>query len=164
MTLKENHLYVVMGVSGCGKSTIGSMLSEELQIPFYDGDDFHPDANLQKMASGSPLNDEDRWPWLQNINSFAAEKLEKSSLVIACSALKEKYRTLIADKIETQFIYLQGSKELIAGRLQKRTDHFMPMDLLDSQFEALEEPREALSVRIDQNIEQIVEEILDRIE
>ena len=152
-----------MGVSGCGKSTIGKLLADTLNIPFFDGDDFHPDENVKKMSSGLALNDQDRLPWLQNINSFANQKLQQESLVIACSALKEKYRTLISVGINTQFIYLKGSKELITLRLQNRADHFMPTSLLDSQFETLEEPRNAITVSIDQSIETILKEILGKI-
>jgi len=144
----SNLVLYIIGVSGCGKSTIGRALSEETGIPFYDGDDFHPPANIQKMASGSALTDEDRWGWLEAINKFAQEKSKAHALIIACSALKQKYRLLLEKDLDgkCKWIHLQNDFELIAERLKKRTDHFMPPALLASQFEALEIPTDALSI------------------
>ena len=160
----SNRLYIVMGVSGSGKSTVGKQLADQLGIAFHDGDDFHPAANVAKMQSGQSLNDADRAPWLQEINSFAMKKLVVTSIVIACSALKNHYRELISDGIPITFIYLKGSKALITDRLQQRKGHFMPTSLLDSQFETLEEPNDAVIVSIDQPISEIVKSILLQIQ
>src|SRR6476469_10162500 len=133
---------IVMGVSGSGKSTIGALLAMRLQWEFEDGDWFHPAANIDKMHRDIPLTDEDRWPWLAAI----AEWIDKTRAsgghgVIACSALKRRYRDiLIGDRPDVRLVYLQGDETLIARRLATRHDHFMPRDLLHSQFEALEEP------------------------
>ena len=127
---------VVMGVSGCGKSTVGRMLADRLEANFVDGDDLHPEENKAKMAAGIALNDEDRWGWL---NSVGAVLSEEQGAVVACSALKRKYRDQIR-KIApgTVFIHLHGTKELLASRLENRTNHFMPSSLLDSQLNTLE--------------------------
>ena len=132
--------YIVMGVSGCGKSTIGELIAESMEIPFYDGDDFHPEANVAKMASGTPLNDDDRKPWLETLASLLKEK---GPCVIACSALKAKYRDILRAGSPT-FVYLHGTKETLLSRLTERsanTDHFMPASLLDSQLDTLESPQ-----------------------
>jgi len=135
-----------MGVSGCGKTTVGKILSAETGIPFYDGDDFHPEENIEKMKSGQALVDEDRWAWLEAINAQAKAKSKDQSIIIACSALKEKYRELLEKDLgeNCTWIHLNPSKETIASRLENRTDHFMPPVLLSSQFEALEPPSNAL--------------------
>ena len=142
-------IFFIMGVSGTGKSTIGKMVASAFNIPFFDGDDFHPKANLEKMASGIPLNDRDREGWLKDLNVLAM-KHHKKGAVIACSALKTTYRELLQKGIEkeTAFIYLQGSFEQVYKRLSQRKGHFMPKDLLQSQFDTLEEPTEALTVSI----------------
>ena len=155
---------VVMGVSGTGKSTIGKLLSKALDIPFYDGDDFHPEANVKKMSAGQPLNDDDRQGWLKKLNVLATEHSLQGA-VIACSALKENYRILLANgmKETMRFVYLEGSFELIKSRLEKRTGHFMPLALLKSQFDTLEPPSDAISVSVSQTPEKIVQLILDQI-
>ena len=133
---------IVMGVSGSGKSTIGTLLAMRLQWEFEDGDWFHPPANVDKMHRGIPLTDEDRWPWLAAI----AEWIDKTRAsgghgVIACSALKRRYRgVLIGDRKDVRLVYLKGDEALIARRFATRHEHFMPLSLLHSQFEALEEP------------------------
>jgi gluconokinase len=133
---------IVMGVSGSGKSTIGTLLAMRLQWEFEDGDWFHPAANVDKMHRGIPLTDEDRWPWLAAI----AEWIDKTRAsgghgVIACSALKRRYRSvLIGDRKDVRLVYLKGDEALIARRFATRHEHFMPLSLLHSQFEALEEP------------------------
>ncbi len=155
-------IYLVMGVSGCGKSTIGSLLAEKLDAIFLDGDDFHPPANVAKMASGTPLNDADRIPWLQEIRRSMDEQVANSQqTVYACSALKQKYRDILSGPEEdVTFVYLKGTVEEIQERLQARSGHFMPATLLQSQFDALEEPDEAISVSIQGTPEEIVQAIL----
>lgn len=156
-----NQVIYIMGVAGSGKSTIGRRLSEAIGVPFFDGDDFHPQTNIDKMASGQALNDEDRKAWLESIINFVKKQLPKNSLIIACSALKQIYREQLEKGIEnqTQWVYLKGDYNLIFQRMQQRKDHFMPSNLLTSQFETLEEPDHALVVSIDLAPEQIIEQI-----
>jgi 6-phosphogluconate dehydrogenase len=151
----------IMGVSGCGKSTIGKLLAQELNIPFFDGDDFHPKANIKKMSSGKPLNDEDRQGWLETLNALAKKQLTKNSCVIVCSALKQKYRDTLNLDIETQtkWVYLSGAFNQIYNRVNKRPEHFMPSELLQSQFDALEEPKDALKIDITTTPENIIKTI-----
>ncbi|MDB4408824.1 gluconokinase [Akkermansiaceae bacterium] len=148
---------IIMGVSGSGKSTIGSLLAQEVGGKFFDGDDFHSPENIAKMASGSPLNDDDRQGWLETLASLIQE--EKGFIVIACSALKASYRETLKG---ADFVFLNGSRELIESRLNAREDHYMPPSLLDSQFADLEAPADAMSVEIDQSPEEIVREIRKR--
>jgi len=150
-----------MGVSGSGKSTIGKLLSQELNVPFFDGDDFHPKENIQKMFNGQPLNDNDRQSWLEVLNGLAIKELKKSNCVIVCSALKQKYREILSQNIETQskWIYLSGSFDLISKRLNNRENHFMSSDLLKSQFDILEEPKDALQVDISLSNNEIIKTI-----
>jgi len=135
-------LYVVMGVSGSGKTVIGSALARSLGVEFVEGDDFHPEENVKRMASGIALTDEDRAPWLRSIAArLRAAKDAGTGLVVSCSALKRSYRDLLRTEAgEVRFIFLKGTRALIAGRLATRSGHFMPSSLLDSQFAALEEP------------------------
>lgn len=135
---------VVMGVSGAGKTVIGERLAAALGWSFRDADTFHSPANISKMASGVPLGDADRGPWLSAIADWIdALRAEGGRAVIACSALKRAYRSVIVgDRPDVRLIYLQGSRVLIASRVAARSDHFMPASLLDSQFAALEEPAE----------------------
>jgi gluconokinase len=152
---------VVMGVSGAGKSTVGRLIAERLDCPFRDADSFHPQANIEKMARGQPLDDEDRWPWLRAIATWIAEHRAAGTVcVVTCSALKRVYRDLVTDKqcAEVRLVYLKGDIDLIAARLKARTGHFMPPALLRSQFDALEEPRAdepAIAVTIDETPEEI---------
>lgn len=157
-----NMIVVLMGVSGSGKTTVGKLLGQELGWKFVDGDDFHPAENIEKMRSGQPLTDEDRAPWLRALRDYidaAADQGE--NLVVACSALSHDYRQyLTSDNTdEVRFVFLHGSEELIAERLAKRRNHFMPPALLRSQFEALEPPRHAVRVDITPAPEVIVENI-----
>nr|WP_298999087.1 gluconokinase [uncultured Allomuricauda sp.] len=165
MIEKKLMVFIVMGVSGTGKSTIGKLLSQKLHIPFFDGDDFHPEYNIKKMASGKPLNDEDRYDWLVTLNQLAKEN-KSNGAVIACSALKSSYRKILRKGMETSlvFVYLEGTFELIKSRLEKRSSHFMPNDLLKSQFETLEPPMEAIKVSIALTPEEIIESISKNIE
>lgn len=160
--MDEPLIYIVMGVSGCGKSTIGKLLASKLKIPFFDGDDLHPVANVQKMASGLPLNDKDRKGWLQKLNEIANEH-KSSGAVIVCSALKETYRSQLKQNLEKQmvFVYLKGTFEEIHARLKERQGHFMPIELLKSQFETLEAPADAIQVSINHSPDEIVSAILD---
>jgi gluconokinase len=133
---------VVMGVSGSGKSTIASLLALRLRWEFEDGDWFHPPSNIEKMHSGIPLTDEDRWPWLQAIAAWIDETRRKGGhAIVTCSALKRRYRDiLIGGRVDVRLVYLKGEEALIARRIATRHEHFMPRSLLHSQFEALEEP------------------------
>jgi gluconokinase len=139
---------LLMGVSGCGKTTLGRKLSEKLGWPFYDADDFHPKDNLAKMAQGMPLNDRDRLPWLQAIHNLLAGLTAKGGrAVVACSALKQEYRDILGNGIPgLRFVYLKGEYAVLKERLECRKDHYFKADLLGSQFEILEEPAEALIV------------------
>jgi carbohydrate kinase (thermoresistant glucokinase family) len=156
----------VMGVAGSGKSTVGRQFAEATGLPFYDGDDFHPDANVEKMAAGQPLTDEDRADWLAAMHRFVVEKLEAGqSLVLACSALKARYRATLSAGIEAQttWVYLEGSYDLIKSRMEARKDHFMPLALLQSQFDALEPPADAVVLSIDAAPEVLVERLQKQI-
>lgn len=161
---------VVMGVSGCGKSTIAQKIAAGLpDAVFIDGDDLHPQANIEKMSSGVPLQDEDRWPWLDIIRHRAGESLsQQRSFVVACSALKREYRQRLCNpKTSGWFIYLDGSRALITARQSARQDHFMPASLIESQFETLEPPvnePNVISVSIDQSIEQVVADALQQLQ
>ncbi len=141
-----------MGVSGSGKTTIGMLLAQDLGWPFYDGDDFHPAANVAKMSQGIALTDDDRDAWLAALRQLIERLLrERQSAIIACSALKQAYRVRLQGfESAVQFVYLKGNYDLIQSRLQKRHGHFMKADLLQSQFETLEEPENILTVDVAQ--------------
>jgi len=151
-----------MGVSGSGKSTVGEALAQALAISFYDADDFHPPANIEKMQGGNPLNDQDRQPWLEILANKMAIWEESGGAVLACSALKESYRNTLskvpAEKIK--WIYLKGSFELIAERMQQRKGHFFSAKLLQTQFDTLEEPKGAFVVDIKMSTEKIIDLII----
>lgn len=140
--MASDTILVVMGVSGSGKTTVAAMLAGALGVDFLEGDDLHPRANVEKMRSGTPLTDEDRWPWLEAIAARIDEwRAEGKAGVITCSALKRAYRDiLIGDRPEVRLVYLRGSHELIHRRMAARHEHFMPLGLLESQFATLEEP------------------------
>jgi carbohydrate kinase (thermoresistant glucokinase family) len=126
-----------MGVSGSGKSTIGALIAHALDVPFVDADGLHPVVNIEKMAAGTPLTDEDRWPWLAVVGRVLAEAGEGT--VVACSALRRVYRdAILAEAPGTLFVHLDGTKEVLTSRLEGRSDHFMPPALLDSQLATLE--------------------------
>jgi carbohydrate kinase (thermoresistant glucokinase family) len=158
---------VIMGVSGTGKTTIGKLLAKQLSVPFIDADDFHPKSNVDKMKSGVPLNDDDRLPWLLNLRKEIESHNSSNGAVLACSALKKKYREILSKRIsdEVRFVWLMGDKKTILNRMNQRDNHYMPSSLLDSQFDALEEPSadEAITVEINATPDLIVEEILKKI-
>ena len=155
--------YVVMGVSGCGKTSIGSAFAQKIGARFIDGDDLHPAENVAKMARGDALDDNDRRPWLSDIASEL--RVAKEPVVIGCSALKRQYRDWIREGVgaPVTFLHLSGSRDVIARRMAERKDHFMPLSLLDSQFAALEPPgpdENAITVDIDQQPDLIVAALL----
>jgi gluconokinase len=151
-------IVVVMGVSGAGKSTIGELLASRLNCRFMDADQFHPAANVEKMAAGRPLTDEDRWPWLENLN---VKLRQEKKAVLACSALKESYRQALSTGLaDCRFVHLRGSIDLIRARLEERKHRYMPASLLESQFATLEPPARAIGIDIGQAPERCVEEIL----
>jgi len=155
----------IIGVSGCGKSTIGSLLSRQTGIPFFDGDDFHSAENIRKMKAGVPLEDTDRWDWLASINARAREEQLKKGAFIACSALKEKYRQILVSGIKNncRWVLLEGEYETINKRLQERKEHFMPMSLLRTQFDSLEIPVYAIREDISKPAAEIVSDILNKL-
>ena len=157
---------IVMGVSGSGKTSVGESLANRLGWDFYDADDFHPPANVAKMANGIPLDDSDRAPWLAALHDLISSSLKADRPgVLACSALKEQYRQqLIGGNDGTLIVYLKGSYDLIWSRMEKRTAHYMKPHMLKSQFEALEEPKNALTVDISTSVDDIVQEILKQME
>jgi gluconokinase len=159
-------LFVIMGVSGCGKSTIAAEMARATGGEFLDADDFHPAANKEKMAAGIPLQDEDRWGWLDVLNAeLRSRKDNPQPTFLACSALRRTYRDRLRKDLNTlSFVYLKGSKDLIRSRIESRVGHFMPPALLDSQFMTLEEPtdEEALVLSINQSQKEIVSEFLRR--
>ncbi len=155
-----------MGVTGSGKTTVGKLLATHLGRPFFDGDDFHNEANVEKMRAGLPLSDEDRWPWLQSLAGKIDEWVaSETGAILGCSALKQSYRDLlVGERSEVGLVYLRGSAELISRRLTERVHEYMPASLLTSQFETLEEPRHACTVDIAPPSEEIVREIAMRLE
>lgn len=158
-----------MGVSGSGKTTIGRQVAERMDWPFFEGDDMHPESNVEKMRSGEPLADHDRQPWLEAIRDLAARLAEEErSGVIACSALKRAYRDLIAVKAEeaVHFVYLKGDYDQIKKRLEERDDHYMSAGMLDSQFDALEAPEadeQVIEVSIAGTPEQVVQRVVQHV-
>ena len=155
----------IIGVSGSGKTTVGKKLSARTGIPFFDGDDFHPLSNKEKMKAGQALNDQDRAEWLTSINELAKVEMKKAGAIIACSALKEKYRTALSAGITVPlvWIFLKGSYELIQQRMKARKDHFMPPGLLFSQFEILEIPHQAVTIDISNGPDRIADLIMSEL-
>jgi gluconokinase len=152
---------VLMGVSGAGKTSIGEALARELGWRFLDADDYHPVANVAKMARGEPLDDADRWPWLDRLNSILRNE---DQAVLACSALKEAYRQRLARGIEhIEWVYLKGDLELIRSRLGQRRHRYMPSSLLESQFAALEAPLRAITIDVSADVASCVAAIAVRL-
>jgi gluconokinase len=160
---------VVMGVSGAGKSTVGRLLAGHLRCEFRDADSFHPTANIEKMRRGESLTDDDRWPWLNAIAAWIAERRAAGETgVVTCSALKRAYRDIVTDtqSADVRLVYLKGDFDLIAARLKARKGHFMPPELLRSQFDALEEPsadEHAITASIDATPEEIAERVMSHL-
>ena len=159
------NIIFIMGVSGSGKTTIGQLLAKEKDMPFFDADDFHPIANVEKMKAGNPLNDADRAPWLDRLNELAKTELEKKGAVITCSALKASYRERLEEGLANppKWIFLNGKFETILNRINQREGHYMPASLLQSQFDALELPKDAFAVDIEQTPQEILGVILAKI-
>jgi len=163
----NRNLYVVMGITGCGKSTVGELLARKLAVDFVEGDDYHSRENVERMASGIPLTDDDRADWLHALaNRIRAAKDEGAGVVLTCSALKRSYRDVLRSALpELKFIFLKGSRSLIAKRIATRRGHFMPASLIDSQLATLEEPASDEHVwlyEIEWSPEDIVVDILAR--
>ena len=151
-------IVLVMGVAGVGKTTIGEALARALGWRFIDADDYHPPENVAKMKSGIPLEDADRWPWLARLNKLLREE---NDAVLACSALKESYRQRLSQGIsDFTVVYLHGSAELIGARMETRSHRYMPASLLESQFAALEPPRDAIAIDVAATPEESVAAIL----
>jgi gluconokinase len=165
MTRPPGRRIVIMGVSGCGKSSVGEGLALRLGIPYRDGDNLHPAENVEKMRAGTPLNDDDRWPWLDCV---AAVLARDAPVIIGCSALRRAYRDRLRAGAggPVQFVHLAGSRDLIAARMALRKGHYMPPSLLDSQFAALEPPGpdEALTISIDRPLPDLIDAIAAHLE
>lgn len=159
--MKKAHAIIVMGVSGCGKSSVGETLAETLHLIFAEGDELHPAANVEKMSKGIPLTDEDRMPWLDRIGERMKASLEKGEgIIVSCSALKRIYRDRLRSAAGGSlfFVYLEGSKALLTKRMAERKGHFMPVSLLESQLATLEVPTGepgVVTVDIDDTVEGI---------
>ena len=150
-------IIIIMGVAGSGKTTIGSLLANELGWAFYDADDFHSASNRSKMTQGIALTDEDRARWLLSLKELVAKNIQQTtSAVLACSALKNSYRDTLKVNEQVKFIYLQGTYEQIKKRLNNRTGHYMSAGMLDSQFHTLEEPQNVLTIDITHTPQEII--------
>ena len=160
-------IVTVFGVSGAGKTTIGKLLAEQLGWRFYEADDFHPRANIEKMRRGRPLTDEDRWPWLELLREQIIHSLAgKENAVLACSALKQAYRDRLRVSDDVKFVFLRGSYALIEKQLRQRRGHFMNPTLLKSQFADLEEPQpdeDVLTIELRRTPQELVEDIKARL-
>ena len=156
----KNQIIIIMGVAGCGKSTIGSMLAHGLGWDFYDADDLHSESNRVKMAQNIPLTDEDRAGWLDSLRSLIGQNIQnEKSIVLACSALKKSYRDILMINEQVKFVYLRGTYEQIEARLLQRSGHFMSAKMLASQFDILEEPQDAVTIDISHTPQEIISTI-----
>lgn len=167
MSLAPARIIIAMGVSSSGKSTVGQSIARRLHVPFLDGDGYHPPANVEKMRAGTPLTDEDRWPWLEKLAQALHEAAErKGSSVGACSALRRVYRDYLTEKAGEPilFVYLDGTREVIGERMARRQHEYMPTSLLDSQFATLEVPdpqtENVLPVPVTDSVETITRTVL----
>jgi 6-phosphogluconate dehydrogenase len=156
-------IYILMGVSGSGKTTIGEKLARALALPFYDADNFHPRSNIQKMSSGIPLTDQDRLPWLEELAKNIRLWHSGVGAVLACSALKEEYRKILQNGLPVTWVYLFGQRETIRQRLEGRRGHYMSTVLLDSQLETLETPAYGIHADVGSGADEIVQEIIAKI-
>jgi carbohydrate kinase (thermoresistant glucokinase family) len=154
-------VYVIMGVSGSGKTTVGTLLAKRLGLPFFDADDFHSDESKAKMRRSEPLTDEDRAPWLAALAAPIHEWNREGGAVLACSALRAVYRQTLGDgSASVTFVFLKGSRDTLLARMRGRQGHYMPAALLDSQLATLEEPADAITVSIDDSPDEQVDDIL----
>ncbi|KAJ4295708.1 hypothetical protein N0V88_004410 [Collariella sp. IMI 366227] len=174
---KEQHIWLVTGPAGCGKSTVAKHLADTLNFPFIEGDEYHPPSNIEKMSAGIPLTDADRWDWLTALREASISALSLSprpaGVVLTCSALKRKYRDVIrvapyfAPNLHLHFLYLDASEELLLKRVAARANHYMGANMVHSQFEVLERPREdevdVFSVGVDCGVEEVKKEALRRV-
>ncbi|CAG8254863.1 unnamed protein product [Penicillium nalgiovense] len=175
------HIWIVTGPAGCGKSTVGNVLCTELAIPFLEGDDYHPAANKDKMGNGTPLTDEDRWDWLISLRRAAIDVLSPSEtnnfhpptgVVVACSALKQKYRDVMrvaaygSPSVHIHFVYLKLSEEVLMQRVTQRQSHYMKNNMVHSQLAALEEPKEewdAITINVEGTVEEVQRNVVDAV-
>jgi gluconokinase len=161
-------IVIVFGVSGAGKTTIGKLLAQELGWHFYEADDFHSQANINKMRRGIPLTDQDRWPWLESLRQLIKRSLEAGeNAVLACSALKRAYRERLSVSHEVKFVFLRGDYALIEKQLRRRHGHFMNPELLRSQFADLEEPKpdeHVVTIELGRTSQEIVQEIRTKLD
>ncbi len=153
-------IIIITGVSGTGKTTLGTALAAHLNLPFYDADEFHPAENIAKMSKGIPLNDADRAPWLHALADLLRKSESGNGAVLGCSALKESYRQILQVNSEVKWIHLIGSRDLIWGRMLARKNHYMKASMLDSQFETWEKPEYGLHLSIDQSPKKMLEAAL----
>ncbi|MBS3847989.1 gluconokinase [Devosia sp. BSSL-BM10] len=166
MSQPPARIIIAMGVSSSGKSTVGQSIARRLHVPFLDGDGYHPEANVEKMRAGTPLTDEDRWPWLERLALALHEAADrKDAAVGACSALKRSYRDFLTQKAGEPilFVYLDGSRDVIGERMARRSHEYMPTSLLDSQFATLEVPdpttENVLIVPVTDSVEKITQTV-----
>ena len=171
MALVPARIIIAMGVSSSGKSTVGQSIARRLHAPFLDGDGYHPPANVEKMRAGIPLVDEDRWPWLQSLAEALHDAAERKDVAVgACSALRRVYRDYLIEKAGEPilFVYLEGSKEVIAERIARRQHEYMPASLLDSQFATLEVPdpqtENVLIVPVTESVDKITTNVVKSVD
>lgn len=160
ISLTFNMIFIVMGVSGSGKTTVGRLLANKLNLPFFDADDYHPPSNIEKMTLGIPLTDEDRFPWLKVLKDLLDQN-SINGVVLACSALKESYREVL-DCRNHKLVFLGGDYQTICDRMLARKNHFMSPDLLKSQFETLEKPDYGLHLDVSTDPDKLVNQILEK--